>query len=743
MSLKHYLSVFRIKAALKITLGGVICIIICNYFHLPSSYLSPVILLMIMTAYHGQTFEVGVQSLAGCALSAVYSLLIVYYFLDSKPLYLILAAIWIFVCITFIGRYVIASVLSAILTAMTMFVSIFGSVSQTTVTVENYMVQLFIAVTVSWLVDEIIWPQRSREAFFLTLSTVYRDYAERFGDYALAGCRPGGDRKSGAASLDIFTNLVNLVRRTERESSVEEFPAEPHLMLVAYAKSVHIKLDLIDGFMSEEHPCLEDEEVRGELGGLFSALSEGFGDLADVMDENRASAVPDSGLDAKIDALKGRYENMHMAAGKDEDYFEDLLAFGSILPLIEDTATLLRKAYRVWDIVCNREYGKLAQERVTRAPGVEKDRAKRIFNISEESAHRSIKTIIVIMLLLLGELVFHLPGGFQASFYGVLFGSIPNTGQAHLRGRLAIIGVLLGLLYGITGLYIVALVPHFLILLLLFSLGFFVSAYITSGDQRIAFSGLQAGLMVPYVFLTNTGPPVNLDLAMMRFFALLMASAIGLFVLHNVWPVSPYNELKKKISKAIGISGTIFGKLLMLDEKEREQIESLVDPLAATLPTSASLLFDAQYIISDARLHAEDFIEIIESLEVIYAELETIKKTIYGGMDNELMKKYFEHMAPDYRTVCGLFDDASRQFRTGDDVSLRLAPLMTSIRDHRQEFRETGFWKQFPLEDVERDVLIATSVDGILASLYKITACINKINESELPSAAGLKASKA
>lgn len=743
MDLKHYLSVFRVKAALKITLGGVICILICNYFHLPSSYLSPVILFMIMTAYHGKTFEVGVQSLVGSVLSGVYSLLIVYYFLDSKPLYLILAAIWIFFCITFIGRYVIASVLSAILTAMSMFVAIFSTVSQTTVTVENYLVQLFIAVAVSWLVDEIIWPQRSREAFFLTLSTVYKDYSERFGSYARGGGRTAGDQKFESTSLDIFTNLVNLVRRTERETRGEEFPVDPLLMLVAYAKSAYIKLDLIGGFMNGDHPCLEDEDVTGKLGALYSSLSEGFGSLARAMDENRAAAAPDSGLDDGIAALKERYETMHSAEGQDQDYFEDLLAFGSILPLLEDTVTLLGKSRSVWSVIYDHSYDTLVRERVTRAPEVEKDRAKQAFSISVETAHQSIKTIIVIMLLLIGELVFHLPGGFQASFYGVLFGSIPNTGQAHLRGRLAIIGVLLGLLYGITGLYIVALIPHFLILVLLFSLGFFISAYVTSGSQKIAFSGLQAGLMVPYVFLADTGPPVNLDLAMMRFFALLMASAIGLFVLHNVWPVSPYNELKKKVSKALGISGAIFGKLLMLDEKERAQIESLVDPLAATLPTSTSLLFDAQFIISDSRLHAEEFIEIIESLEVIFAELETIKKTIYCGMDNELMKKYLEHMAADYRTVCGIFDKASQQFRTGDDASLFLASLMSGIKDHRQEFRETGIWKQFPLEDVERDVLIATSVDGVLASLYKITVCIKKINESELPSGIGLRASKA
>ena len=743
MNLKHYLAVFRVKAALKITLGGIICILICNYFHLPSSYLSPVILYMIMTGYHGKTLEVGVQSLIGCILSGIYSLLIVYYFLDSKPLYLILGSIGIFFCITFIGKYIIASVLSAILTAMSMFVAIFSTVSQTTITVENYLVELFIAVTVSWLVDEIIWPQRSREALFLTLSTVYKDYSDRFGSYARCEGKITGNLKFASSSLDTFTNLVNLVRRTGHETRGEGFPTDPFLMLVAYAKSVYIKLDLIGGFMGDEHPCLEDEDVTGRLKDLFGALSDGFGDMASAMGENRSAAIADSGLDDKIAALKERYESMHSAEGKGQDYFEDLLAFGAILPLLEDTVMLLRKSYGVWGVIRDHGYDKLAAERVTRAPEVVKERAKKKFYITEETAHQSLKTILVIMLLLFGELVIHLPGGFQASFYGVLFGSIPNTGQAHLRGKLAIIGVLLGLLYGIAGLYIVALIPHFLILVLLFSLGFFVSAYVTSGSQKVAFSGLQAGLMVPYVFLTGTGPPVNLDLAMMRFSALLMASAIGLLVLYNVWPVSPYNELKKKISRALGISGTIFGKLLMLDEKEREKIESLVDPLAATMPTSTSLLFDAQFIISDDKLHAEEFIEIIEALEVIFAELETLKRTIYGEMENDLIKKYLEHLAPDYKTVCVLFDEASGQFRTREDTSLPLAALMPRIKDHRQEFRETGFWKQFPLEDLERDVLIAASVDGVLSSLYKITVCINKINASELPAGMGLTASKA
>ncbi|HKQ32025.1 MAG TPA: hypothetical protein VJV40_02395, partial [Thermodesulfobacteriota bacterium] len=187
----------------------------------------------------------------------------------------------------------------------------------------------------------------------------------------------------------------------------------------------------------------------------------------------------------------------------------------------------------------------------------------------------------------------------------------------------------------------------------------------------------------------------------------------------------------------------IFGKLLVLDEAERDKIETLVNPLAAAMPTSSSLLFDAQYIICDEKLHAEDFVHIIESLEVIYAELETLKKTMYSEATNPLLLSYLGHMTPDYKALCDLFDRTSRQFFTGDDPSATALQLSRQIQDHRQEFRETGFWKQFPLEDVEKDVLIAASVDTVLDSLHKIMVSINGIKEAEAAPGTRLVATKA
>lgn len=743
MDLKTYLDIFRVKSALKITLAGIICILIINIFHMQSGYLSVLFVFLIMVLSHGRILKVGIQIVIALFLSAVVSLLVAYLFLDSKYLYLILMGLWIFSCMTFIGKYFLPTLLASILAAMSVFTAVFQSVSDTTHTVDHYFIQTVLAICVSWIVDDYIWPHRSKSALSVTLSSVFNDYAERLKSYSRRDSVAASPYESGTVSLNTVNNLVNLVKRADQESRGDDFPIDPYIRIVAFAKSAYIKLDLLEGYLGGKHRFLEDERVSDNLDTIFSALSERFEELGGAVYEDREPGDLKDDLDASLKSLHGIYTDMRSARGEGEDYFEDLMAFGALLPLLEDIVSLQKKTTDTFHLIQSGQFGKPKRERVTRTPEVETERKKNRVFITRGEAQQAMKTVIIIMLLLLGELFLHLPGGSQASFYGVLFGSMPNLGQAHLKGRFAILGVIIGLLYGLFGLHVISLVPHFPVMLLLFFLGFFLAGYLSSGKQTIAAAAFQVGLMMPYVLLIDTGPELNLSTAKMRFLALLMATSVGLLVLHNIWPVNPHEQLKKKISDAIRISGVIFGKLLKLDEKEKEKIDSLVTPLAASLPTSSSLLFDAQFVVNREKLHADEFVNIIDSIAVIYEELEVIKKTIYTNMDNELINMYLAHMAPDYKNIRVLFDRVSEQLETAEDVSGDIAALTDEIREHREEFRESGVSRKFGAEDIERNVLISTSVDGVLSSLHKISISINKISEEEVSEAVSLRTSRA
>lgn len=739
MNLRHFLFTFRIKSAIKITLGGLLCLLVGNVFHLESAYLSVLFLYLIMLMYNGQTFIVGVQCLAGGVVVGALSLLIANVFVQSGVVYLLLMGALIFLIMLLLGKYFLPALLSAIVASMSMFVVIFESLGQATVTIENYLIQMFLGVFTAWVIDELIWPRRSEAALYTTLASVYRDFSRRF-----AGLADGAitSRSEDAITLEVFNNLVNLVDRTERESRDGAFYPEPFMKLAAYAKGIYIRLDVLEDFVSKNNKCLDVEEVKKLLHDIFSGLSSEFDGLASAVDSGSEPPAPDAGLGNASSSLGALYMKLHEVEG-DRDYFEDLLALGALPPLFDGVLALLKDSAQVLGVIHEGSYAELRGKRMTHAPEVEKEKSFLGSLFTQESMKQSVKTVIIIMLLLLGEKFFNLPGSSQASFYGVLFGSMPNTGQAHLKGRLAIMGVLAGLTYGLLGLIIVSQTSRFLVLILLFCLGLFVAAYVATGSRKIAYSGVQAGLMIPYVFLINTGPEVNLDLAFTRLCALLMASAIGLVILHNLWPVSPYEQLKKKISYALTISGEIFAKLLTGDRKDKGRIESLVTPLAASLPTSSSLLFDAGFVIGDERLHGEEFVEIIASLEVIFSELETIKKSVYSGKDNALLAEYIEHMTPSYEKISALFAAASSGFDTGDDLGAEISGLLEEIKSKRQEFRESGVWKSFTVKEVEQDILMASSVDGILDSLSKISSLVSAIERPEKGAAVTLAVSGA
>lgn len=725
MNLRHFLFTFRIKSAIKITLGGLFCLLVGNIFHLESAYLSVLFLYLIMLMYNGQALSVGLQSIAGGIVAGGLSLLIATVFIYSGVVYLLLMGLLIFMIMLLVGKYFLPALLSGIVAAMSMFVVIFQSLDQASVTIQNYLIQMCIGVFAAWMVDDLIWPRRSRDALRTTLASVYKDFSERFASLANGAVK---DRGEDAISLEVFNNLVNLVDRTKRESREGAFYPEPYMKLTAYAKGVYIRLDVLEDSITKNHKCLGMEEVKSVIDGIFSGLSAEFAKLAGAVESGSAADAPDAGLDSASASLGDLYLKLRAVEG-DREYFDDLLALGSLPPLFDGILNLLKNSVQTLGVIRAGSYPELLGNRVTHAPEVEKVKGSLGAYFTTDDVKQSVKTVIIIMLLLLGEMFLNLPGSSQASFYGVLFGSMPNTGQAHLKGKLAIIGVVAGLSYGILGLIIVSQTSRFMILILLFCLGLFLASYVATGNRRIAYSGVQAGLMVPYVFLIDTGPEVNLDLAFTRFCALLMASAIGLIVLHNLWPVSPYEQLKKRISYALKVSGQIFAKLLTGDEKDRDRIESLVTPLAASLPTSSTLLFDARFVIGDEKLHGEEFVEIIGALEVIFSELETIKKTVYTGKDNKLLAEYLEQMTPSYQKISALFGATSAGFDTGQDLGAEISGLMEEIRKRRQEFRETGVWKSFPVREIEEDILMATSVDTILDSLSKISSLMSTIEQ--------------
>lgn len=730
MSLPAYLKEFRVKSALKVALAAVICVLVNNILNLEAIYLAELYTFLILTLFHGQALKVGVESLVAAIVFGALSLVISYLFLESEVLYLILMSLVLFLCMTFIKKYFLAVLLTGVLIAITTYMAINESLTVATDTAKNFVVQMIVAVIVCWIVDDYIWPHRSRKTFDLTLSTIFSELGNLYKNYTSEDTEKRYNHHCISTAFVTFSGLMNLLKRVESEEGRNNyFPDGAYIKIITFARGVFVKTEVLEEFVLKKHAFLDDAKVQSKLNEILSNFSERLLELSKAVSENRAARLKSQDIESSINSLHETYRMMHEVKGEETGYYEDLLAFGAMLPVLDDVSLKLSKIKKFFNIIEKNEYKDMLELRVTHTPKVQEMKTKPFFQFTDETVKVAIRTVIIFWLLLLGQVTIGLPGGALVSFYAILFGIIPNLGQAFMKSWYGIAGIVSGILYGLAALAIVSVVTHFPILILLFIIGFFISSFATTSPRDISAAGLQAGLVIPYALLYTTGPQVDLDAALTRFLALLSAAFVGLIVLHLVWPVNPFTQLQDNISKSLRVSGGILSRLLILDIKDKEEIDAKVLPLAASLPTSSALLHDAEYVMREEKLHPDEYIHIIESLEEMFADLATIKRTVYSHMENELFHLYMDHMSDDYKTLSEYFDQVSLLLGSSKtDMSAKISDLKIKIEEDRRAFRDSDIWRKYEPRDVEMNVLLATSLDNMLDALYKISCHLNTIN---------------
>ncbi|MCZ6684497.1 MAG: hypothetical protein O6849_00765 [Candidatus Dadabacteria bacterium] len=731
LTLKEYFEAFRVRIALKIVLAGNICILINKIFHFDAGYFSLLFSFLILILFHGEALKVGSQAFLGCVVSGSVTLIITCLLIESKVPYVLVMAVWIFFVVALLVKYFLAMLISGVAATMIMYHSLYNSVSGATTLFENYLIQLLIAVVVCSALDGLIWPNRSRGSFQVTLRTVYEELSELFNSYTQEVIEDRKNHSGISTTLSTFSNLATYINRMQKEEWGENFPIDLYMKIVTFSRGIFIKIEVLEQFILKEHSFVKDEKVAHNLNQIFTIISKNFSVLAQSIGTKNVVNVEDKDLEDSISSLHELYTKMHEIEGMEDEYYEDLLAFGAMLSVLDDILNKIKRIAEAINIFHRDEYQKMLENRVTRTNKVKKMKARSFFSIDKQSSIVGIKTVVIFLLLMFGEVTIGLPGGSQVVFFAILFGVIPNLGQAYMKSKYGILGVFCGLVLSFLSLLLVDIAPHFLVVLSLYSLGTFMAAYVASSSKDISAAGLQAGLLFAFSIIITKGPAIDIHDPFTRFLALFSAVFIGLIVQHILWPMNPYKLLKQKISKSMDFSGRIISKLLMLDIKDSDKVDRMVLPLAASLPTSTSLLHDAEYIIRHDELHTEQFIHIIESIERMYADIETLKRTIYENMDSGLVHIYLNNMKPFYKRICRAFDEVSKQFNSGNDVKVEINSIIEGVKKHRTELRESGVWRSFQPVDIEQTVLIEASIDNLLESLSEISLAIGEINRAK------------
>jgi uncharacterized membrane protein len=154
--------------------------------------------------------------------------------------------------------------------------------------------------------------------------------------------------------------------------------------------------------------------------------------------------------------------------------------------------------------------------------------------LRREWLHRCLMLVAAVYLTQLGCNWLELPVA-KATVSVMILTTTPDLQSSLRKGELRLAGALLAALWALAGFVLLALSPHFAILVGLLCLGMFVAAYVTRASVPYGYVGLQMGLVLPLLLVVPASEFGSLIGARQRLEGILVALGASL-VVGAIWP---------------------------------------------------------------------------------------------------------------------------------------------------------------------------------------------------------------
>lgn len=144
--------------------------------------------------------------------------------------------------------------------------------------------------------------------------------------------------------------------------------------------------------------------------------------------------------------------------------------------------------------------------------------------------------------------------------------ALSTTGETVHKLTLRIVGSLIGALIGVLSLlFIIPAMTDIGQLMVLIFVLILPAAWISAGNERIAYAGIQIGLAFLLTLLQGFGPPAHLDVAIDRVIGILLGNMVLYVIFTQLWPTTISDSVRSRICKSL----TRLTTLAALSKSER------------------------------------------------------------------------------------------------------------------------------------------------------------------------------
>ena len=687
----------QVKHAIKTALACCLATTLAYFFHLQGGHLAVVFAYLIMTMGMPSPRLNAVLTLLAIGISATVSALLLVAFAGAPALYLAATLLWIFTCVLFSNRFSLPATMGAMVSAIGIFVLFPGTVGTTLTFYVHYVLNWLLASFSVIVVHTLLWPLNTRQRLLQRLAEVYGGLETRCRQ-AAAWIRSGEPPAMDASGQDWapFRRLRQLVAPEARRLDA----TNPFARMILACRSLNVRLWFFDRAIAPLTSTALPARERQLLGSLLDQCAEQLHALFEGASRRQPVAPENPELPADVGLAR---TVLHRVA---RDVQTVTAAYNALL-------TSMR--------------GGLAGDLAALRPAAT---GQRLIDVG--SVRSGAKLALMILLLVIEEGVLRFPGGSQVAFFAAFFASTGNLGRQNKTDLFGLAGLLGGFAYGTLAAFLTTRLPHFPLLLALVFLGEFLANLAFQMLPRFGAAGMQAGLALPFAYLTTSGPEWgSLADVRTRFWGLIVAGFTAIAVHAYLWPVLPIRRLRASIAGALRDTAMRVGQLF---SASRSTWEGAPPSLGETVLRAEDLLDDALYLPGSD--HADPaYRGILGSLLEIDASLEYVHFLVGLEAEHALRGRFFQVVGDFAGQAQRNLQQVAQQFQQSPGHEARLEPPVRWKPD------ASGRWEHAShpagtLPDGAIDpwipAVIARCLDQIAQATERISSIAQEIDQRNL-----------
>jgi uncharacterized membrane protein YccC len=706
---KAFLYQGQIKHALKTGLACCLAAALSYIFHLSSQQLAPVFAYLLMTMGMPSPRLNWLLVQLAIVISAIVSAILLVAFGGSYFLCLTLTLLWVFVCLLFSNWFPLAATMGAMLPAIGIFVNLHGNMGKALAFFADYGLNFLVAGLSVAVVYTLIWPLNAPRIFLVRLTQVYTRLEEdclRTADRIRAGEPPPLDTDS--LEWAPFRGLRQIMApelRRARDTS------NPFARIILACRSLNLRLWFFNRAIAPVAPETLRGKVRQPLADFLERCAHHLHALLEGAMQRQKVAPVDPDLLKEVLAVPWDAD----PPSEGVDILVNMGIHRSILNRLEENLQAVTRWHN--KLIASLGWGLIPARPITTGQRL----------INQTSVQAGAKLVLMVVLLLVAEAVFGLPGGSQVAFFATFFASTGNLGRQNKTDLVGLAGLLLGLVFGVVAAFFTSRVPHFPLVLVFVVLGEFLADLAYQTLPRFGVAGLQAGLAFPFTYLATTGPEWgSFSTVQTRLAGLVLAGCIAIIIHAYLWPVLPMSQLRASIAASLRDTAE---SLRNLFRGPRDAWPGAPESLNETVSRARDLLDDARYLPGPD--HADPaYEEILRHLQEIDGNLEYVDSVISMEPEYDLGARFYQE-GRDYAA------EAQRNLEQVAEQFQEDAQQAAGVPTVRWEPDISGLWERTsralgpvadPVREMVRNAVIARCLDQIARATEGISAQVQEIN---------------